>query len=284
MNTATGVNALYSNTAGGSNTATGVGTLQNNTSGVNNIATGRDALYSNTTGNTNTAIGTQALKNNTTGNLNVALGHRAGVSQTNGQGNVYIGAFVEGVTGESDTIRIGNSSITNTFIEGISGATAAGGAAVFVTSDGHLGTLTSSARFKDEIKPMGNASEAILALRPVSFRYKKEIDPQGIPEFGLVAEEVEKVNPALVIRDPEGRPFTVRYEQVNAMLLNEFLKEHQTVQQQGANIARLEKQIEALTAGLTESERTARRSESVRGGLEASKFAAGQIRYGGLSH
>lgn len=115
--------------------------------------------------------------------------------------------------------------------------------AVFVNSEGRLGTLTSPARFKDEIKPMGNVSEAILALRPVSFRYKKDIDPQGIPEFGLVAEEVEKVNPALVIRDPEGRPYTVRYEQVNAMSLNEFLKEHRKVEQ-------LQKQVEALTAGL----------------------------------
>jgi hypothetical protein len=100
------------------------------------------------------------------------------------------------------------------------------------------------------IKPMGDASGAILTLRPVSFRYKKEIDPQSIPEFGLVAEEVEKVNPALVIRDPEGRPYTVRYEQVNVMLLNEFLKEHKTVLEQGAMIARQQKAIEALTAGL----------------------------------
>jgi hypothetical protein len=110
--------------------------------------------------------------------------------------------------------------------------------------------VTSSARFKDEINPMGNASEAILALRPVSFRYKKDIDPQGIPEFGLVAEEVEKVNPALVIRDPEGRPYTVRYEQVNAMLLNEFLKEHRTVNELKATVAQQQRQLEVLTAGL----------------------------------
>ena len=154
------------------------------------------------------------------------------------------------MAGESNTIRIGNSTIDATFIRGISGSTAAGGAAVFVTSNGHLGTTTSSRRFKDEIKPIGNASEAILALRPVSFRYKKDIDPLGIPEFGLVAEEVEKVNPALVIRDPEGRPYTVRYEQVNAMLLNEFLKEHKMVQEQGAMIARQQKAIEGLTTGL----------------------------------
>jgi hypothetical protein len=145
---------------------------------------------------------------------------------------------------------IGASIITATFIRGISGATVPGGAGVFVNGAGHLGTLTSSARFKDEIKPMGNASEAILALRPVSFRYKKDIDPQGIPQFGLVAEEVEKVNPDLVIREADGRPQTVRYEQVNAMLLNEFLKEHRTVNELKATVAQQQKQLEALTAGL----------------------------------
>jgi hypothetical protein len=118
---------------------------------------------------------------------------------------------------------------------------------VFVNSNGKLGTTTSSARFKDEIKPMGTASEAILALRPVSFRYKKEIDPQGIPEFGLVAEEVEKVNPDLIIRDPDGKPYTVRYEQINAMLLNEFLKEHRKVEEQEATIAQLRKEFQMVS-------------------------------------
>ena len=122
---------------------------------------------------------------------------------------------------------------------------------MFVVGEGgRLGTLTSSARFKDDIKPMGRASEALFALKPVTFRYKKEIDSRSIPQFGLVAEEVEKVNPDLVIREADGRPQTVRYEQVNAMLLNEFLKEHKTVQEQGAMIARQQKAIEALTAGL----------------------------------
>ena len=149
------------------------------------------------------------------------------------------------MAGESNTIRIGNTDITDAFIRGISGSTAAGGAAVFVASNGHLGTTTSSARFKDEIKPMGNASEVILALRPVSFRYKKEIDAQSIPQFGLVAEEVEKVNPDLIIRDREGKPQTVRYEQVNAMLLNEFLKAHHKMEEQ-------QKQINTLTVQLKE--------------------------------
>jgi hypothetical protein len=127
------------------------------------------------------------------------------------------------------------------------------GVAVFCNSDGKLGVISSSARFKKDIKPMGKASEAILALKPVSFRYKKEIDPQGIPEFGLIAEEVEKVNPDLIIRDRKGKPQTVRYEQVNAMLLNEFLQEHGKVEEQSreileqrATITELKKEMETV--------------------------------------
>jgi hypothetical protein len=143
---------------------------------------------------------------------------------------------------ESSTIRIGNGQ-TDTYVAGISGATVPGGVGVIVDSSGHLGTTTSSARFKDRIEPMDKASEAILALKPVTFRYKSELDPEGIPQFGLVAEDVEKVNPDLVVRDEQGKVYTVRYEAVNAMLLNEFLKEHRTVQE-------LKKEIAALTAGL----------------------------------
>src|SRR5205814_6573041 len=109
-------------------------------------------------------------------------------------------------------------------------ATVPSGVGVIVGSNGQLGTVVSSARFKDAIQPMDKASEAILALKPVTFRYKKDLDPDGIPQFGLVAEDVQKINPDLVARDEQGKPYTVRYEAVNAMLLNEFLKEHQTVQ------------------------------------------------------
>jgi hypothetical protein len=148
-----------------------------------------------------------------------------------------------------------------TFIAGISGKTASGGVAVYVNANGKLGTTVSSARFKEQIKPMDKASEAIHALKPVTFRYKEELDPEGIPQFGLVAEEVEKVNPDLVARDDKGEIYTVRYEAVNAMLLNEFLKEHRTVQEQKATIAQLkqdfesklaeqQKQIDSLTTGL----------------------------------
>src|SRR5260370_28736028 len=156
-----------------------------------------------------------------------------------------------GVGGEVKKIRIGTAgSQTKTFIAGISGVTVASGVGVIVGSNGQLGTVVSSERFKDSIKPMDKTSEAILGLQPVTFRYKKELDPEGIPQFGLVAEQVEKVNPALVARDADGKAYTVRYEAVNAMLLNEFLKEHKTVQEQGATIVRLEKQIEALTESL----------------------------------
>ena len=163
-----------------------------------------------------------------------------------------------GAAGESTTIRVGTvGTHTNAYIAGISGVPVAGGVGVIVDSSGHLGTVVSSERFKDAIKPMDKASEAILALKPVTFHYKKELDPAGIPQFGLVAEQVEKVNPALVARDDQGKVYTVRYEAVNAMLLNEFLKEHQTVQElkstvlkEEAAIAKQQKQIEALATGL----------------------------------
>ena len=255
-NTASGQGALLSNTTGFNNTATGVDALRNSGIGNYNTADGQGCLYSNTTGRNNTATGQNALRNNTTGSFNVALGGNAGFNLTTGSNNIDI--FDRGVAGEANTIRIGRQGTqTTTFIAGISGATVPTGVAVIVDASGHLGTTTCSARFKDAIKPMDKASEAILALKPVTFRYKHELDPHGIPQFGLVAEEVERVNPDLVARDEQGKPYSVRYEAVNAMLLNEFLKEHRTVQElksaaakQEATIAHQQKQIETLTAGL----------------------------------
>jgi hypothetical protein len=247
-NTASGFQALFSNTTGISNTASGNNALFSNTTGKINTATGVNALFFNTTGDKNTAIGVDALLGST-GNNNIALGYQAGLNLTTGSANIDIGNL--GVAGDSRSIRIGTTGThTETFIAGISGATVPTGVAVIVDRDGHLGTTTSSARFKEAIKPMDKASEAILALKPVTFRYKHELDPDGIPQFGLVAEDVVKVNPDLVARDEQGKPYTVRYEAVNAMLLNEFLKEHRKVEKQEATIARLEKQIDALTAGL----------------------------------
>jgi hypothetical protein len=236
-NTANGAFALLSNTSGRNNTAAGANALQNNTTGDKNAANGVSALQNNTTGTENTALGNQTLQFNTTGNNNIAVGSGAGGNLTTGANNIDIGNA--GVTAESDTIRIGISQ-SATFIAGING-TAVTGTAVVVNGSGQLGVAPSSKRFKDEIKPMDKASEAILALKPVTFHYRKEIDPAGWSQFGLVAEEVEKVNPDLVVCDKEGRPYTIRYDQVNAMLLNEFLKEHRTVQE-------LKKEVAALSA------------------------------------
>jgi hypothetical protein len=255
-NTATGYYALLSNTTGIDNTATGFAALSYNTTGKNNTANGELALYGNTTGDNNTATGYYALINNTTGNSNIALGQSAGVNLTTGSNNIDIGN--PGAAGESSTIRIGNpTKQMNTFIAGISGATVPDGVAVVVGANGHLGTTTSSARYKEAIQPMDKASEAILSLRPVTFRYKHDLDPDGIPQFGLVAEQVAKVDPDLVARDDDGKPYTVRYEAVNAMLLNEFLKAHRKIEEQSgkqqkleATVAQQQDEIAALTAAL----------------------------------
>src|SRR5215472_17539559 len=251
VNTAIGYQALWLNTTGGFNTAVGFAALQSNTLGASNTATGYGALTGNTTGAFNVAAGMDALASNTTGNLNIALGFQAGASLTTGKNNIDIGNL--GVAGESKTIRMGKQGThTTTFIAGISGATVPTGVAVIVDTTGHLGTTTSSARFKDSIKPMDKASEAILALQPVTFRYKRELDPDGIPQFGLVAEDVEKVNPDLVVRDEQGKPYTVRYDAVNAMLLNEFLKEHREVELQDRKAQQQQKELDALKAELKE--------------------------------
>jgi uncharacterized coiled-coil protein SlyX len=273
-NTATGVTALLNNIEGNGNTANGWGALSNNNGnppdGSANTAVGAGALFSNTTGDSNTAIGLNALVNNTTGSGNTAVGVRALDHNTSGSLNIALGVNAgHDVVAAQNVICIGLNVFgadvgDSCFIGNIFGETSASGAAVYVNSNHRLGTLTSSSRFKDDIKPMERVSEALFALKPVTFHYKKEIDPAGMQQFGLVAEQVEKVNPDLVVRDQEGKPYSVRYEQVNAMLLNEFLKEHRTVQEQKATIAELkstvekqevtnaqqQKQIEALAAGL----------------------------------
>jgi hypothetical protein len=177
---------------------------------LENTAEGQDSLFSLTTGRLNTAIGFNALFRNTTGRNNIALGFEAGANLNTGDNNIDIGN--QGVRNEPNTIRIGTQGAqTKTFIAGISDA-AIGGVEVRVNQNGRLGTEPSSKRFKEATKPMDNASEAILALKPVTFRYKKEIDPLDTFQFGLVAEDVEKVNPNLVVRDKEGKPYSVRYD------------------------------------------------------------------------
>ena len=281
-NTATGFQALYSNTSGGGNNAFGSQALLSNISGTRNLAVGAAALSRLTSGDSNVAVGNVALAQAVTVNFNTALGRRA-LSRSQGDQNVGLGFFAGGnlsdvgtnniyvgnvgpvpIGSESNTIRIGMQTATTvtvgnppfetypmpahtaTYIAGIAGATV-NGRPVVINGNGQLGTPPCSARYKDEIEPMDAASEVILALKPVTFRYKKEIDADRTPQFGLVAEQVEKVNPDLVSRDADGKAYTVRYDAVNAMLLNEFLKEHKTVQEQGATIGRLQKQIEALT-------------------------------------
>src|SRR6266576_3478812 len=293
-NTAIGVEALRDNTAGVDNTATGFGALMSNT-GVDNTANGSVALQNNTTGEANTAVGSQALfsnidgggKSNTaygagallnnTGTGNIALGANAGLHLTTGFDNIDIGNT--GAIADDSTIRIGSGAAA-TFISGIFGVPIAG-TPVVVVSNGQLGVAPSSARFKDKIHPMDKASEALLALKPVIFRYKKEIDPAGTRQLGLVAEDVERVNPDLVVRDKEGKPYSVRYDQVNAMLLNEFLKEHRKVEQQDrklqeqeATTTELKKEIASLTATVKEQ---AARIQKVSAQVEASSRVARMV-------
>ena len=271
-NTANGAFALFSNTTGGSNTAIGWAALRNNTggafpSGSQNTAIGTAALLGNTTGAANTAIGTSALHFNTTGGSNTALGLGAGESQTTGSNNVYVGAGMFGVAGQSHAC----------YIASIFGQTAATGTQVLINANNKLGTATSSKRFKEDIRPMDKSSEALFSLKPVAFRYKKEIDPACTSQFGLVAEEVEKVNPALVVRDKDGKPYSVRYDQVNAMLLNEFLKEHRKVEQQDRKMQQQEATIAELKSGMktlaaTLNEQTAQ-LQKVSARIEVSKSA-----------
>jgi hypothetical protein len=244
-NTALGWSALLSNQTGNANTVAGLQALMENTTGSSNTAFGANTLIFNQSGNDNTALGTNALLNNT-GSSNIAVGESAGSALTTGKNNIDIGNA--GTAGESARIRIGNNAHKNTFIAGISGVTVAGGVGVVVDTSGHLGTLTSSKRYKEAIKPMNDASDALLSLKPVTFRYKKELDPQAIPQFGLVAEDVAKVDPDLVAYDDSGKPYSVRYEAVNAMLLNEFLKQHRKVEGLQVTVKQMKETLEKLSA------------------------------------
>ncbi|MBO0695031.1 MAG: tail fiber domain-containing protein, partial [Verrucomicrobia bacterium] len=229
-----------------------------NTGGFFNVAVGGAALISNTAGNDNTACGGGAL-NDSTGNDNTALGFQAGIFATMGDGNVYLGAGMSGVAGESN----------HTYVRNINTTSVSGGNADFVTVDlttGLLGHLSSSRRYKENIKPMQEASEALFALNPVTFRYKKEIDQSQTLDYGLIAEEVAKVDPNLAIRDKNGQIESVRYSAINAMLLNEFLKEHKAfieeqrkveqqdrkIQEQDARIVQLTNEMETVVARLKE--------------------------------
>jgi hypothetical protein len=265
VNTATGADALLNNTTGFANTATGAGGLFSTTIGNNNTATGFSALSANITGDGNTAIGRSALTI-TTGSGNTALGANAGSALTTGNFNIDIGVDVIGVAGESNTIRIGANlddtpgasacHIGGIYNQLVDPATAS---SMAIDATGKLGTALSSRRFKHDIKPMDKASEAILALKPVTFHYKS--DAKNTPCFGLIAEEVARVNPDLVVRNKNGEIWSVRYDQINAMLLNEFLKEHnaflqerEKVEKLEATVAQQQKGMEALSAHLKEQD------------------------------
>jgi hypothetical protein len=272
-NTAVGAGALFSNRGQGQNTATGAGALFNS-NGEHNTANGAFALYTNSIGSGNTAVGSNALYNNTVTYANTAIGYGAlfnnGGDFGTAGGNTAIGfeALYNNTTGNSNTAVGSNAGFavttsSNVLCIGTQGANVddscyianiwqqpGGSQQVFVNADGKLGAQVSSRRFKDEIKPMEQSSEVIYKLRPVSFHYKPVIDPSRPSGFGLTAEDVDAVASDLVLRDKEGKPYTVRYDAVNAMLLNEFLKEHQAFVEGQRKVERLEKQVAALTAGL----------------------------------
>ena len=258
-NTANGEGALQSNTTGIDNTATGSGALNHNTNGYGNTANGSEALVANTSGERNTAVGFDSLENNTTGSFNVALGAGAGSGVITADDVICIGRGVDGVN-VSNTCFIGN----------IRGVTTQNANALPVVIDGagQLGTVASSERFKKDIAIMGQASEGILSLRPVTFHYKT--DGTSTPQFGLIAEEVAKVNPALVLPDREGKPYTVRYDAVNAMLLNEFLKEHREVVELKSIVAEQRKGMQEMAIQLKEQ---AAQIQKVGAQLEVSKAA-----------
>jgi hypothetical protein len=250
FNTAVGAETLLNNTNGDSNNAVGAYALNGNTIGLFNQAIGVLALSSNLVGSANIAIGDSALVNAGTGgpsSFNTVVGDAAGGALTSGSDNIYIGATSGGPAVESGAIRIGDPLfISGAWIAGIFGNLTPG-VPVYINAAGKLSTTPSSQRYKEDIKRMDKASEALFALKPVTFRYKKEFDATGTPQFGLVAEEVAKVNPDLVYRDNEGKIYSVRYEAVNAMLLNEFIKEHRIMEKQQATMASQEAQIKWLT-------------------------------------
>ena len=256
-NTAFGAAALLFNTTGHDNTATGTAALSNNTTGFEHTACGSGALVSNSTGTQNTAFGAGALRNTINGSGNVAVGRGALVNNTSGAGNVALGfnagLFVTTANNVTTIDSVGANVDNSCFIGNIFGVTTVNvGTPVLIDSAGQLGTISSSRRFKHEIKPMDEASAAILALKPVTFRYRS--DRSGTPQFGLIAEDVAKVNSDLVVRDENGEIYSVRYDQVNAMLLNEFLKEHRKVEELESAMAQQRKEFEAVVARLNEQE------------------------------
>ena len=287
-NSAFGYHALFSNTDGAANVAIGPFALSANTTGDSNVAVGDNALVLNTTGEANIAIGFAVLENNDTGIHNTAVGLNALDANISGSSNTALGEFAGGgVTTADNVICIGanvfGADVSDScYIGNIFGQTSVNGVQVLINSDKKLGTVTSSKRFKEEIKPMNNTSESLFALKPVTFRYKKDIDPAGTSQFGLVAEDVENVNPDLVVHDKEGKPYSVRYDQINAMLLNEFLKEHKKVEEQQTTIADLKSTASKQDATIAQQQKDfhaaiARQENEIRELTASLKEQAAQI-------
>jgi hypothetical protein len=254
-NTALGLEALHTNTTGNFNTAAGATALAGNTTGRNNIAVGIGALLTNTTGNFNTGVGATALAGLTTGSSNTALGNGAGSNLEGGEhDNIHIGHF--GVAGETTTMRLGSVQ-TRTFIAGIRGVTPGGAGAVpvLIDANGQFGTASSSRQVKTDIQALGDDSEALVRLQPVSFRYAAHAGHPGPREYGLIAEDVADVFPDLVVYDRTGRPEMVRYHLLPAMLLNEFQKQHRTLTEQAGIIEAQQEAIATLTSRLEALER-----------------------------
>ncbi len=267
QNAAVGSYALKSNTTGLANTALGAETLVLNTSGLRNTALGSAALHQNRTGSENTfvgfeageasvsssgntGIGTGSLGNFSTGDSNIAIGANAGTNLLSGSSNIHIGNG--GVPAESSTIRIGTGGThTRTFAAGIRGITtgAADAIPVMIDTNGQLGTVSSSRRFKEDIENMDESSSALMRLRPVTFRYKQH-GTEAPREYGLIAEEVSEVFPELVVRSADGRIETVQYHKINAMLLNEVQKQHRTIEEQTGKIQSLEGRLAAMETAL----------------------------------
>ncbi len=252
-NTAVGLGAFAANTTGVANTATGGAALAKNTTGNSNTAVGINALFFNTTGSGNIAVGHAALFGNSTGSGNIGLGLGAGFSATTGSNNIYIGS--DGVAAEAATIHIGTQGTQQaTFIAGIAGKTVTNSAAVLIdTTTGHLGTIVSSRRFKEEIRTMEDASAGLQRLRPVAFRYKQPAADGSKPrQYGLIAEEVAEVYPELVVYDAAGQPETVMYHLLPAMLLNELQRQHRQLEAQAAQLRAQQGQLDAQGAQLAD--------------------------------
>jgi len=245
-NTALGSTVLFQNESGSDNTGSGHFALFLNTDGNSNSAYGANSLRSNTTGIQNTASGVGSLRNNTTGFRNVAIGYQAGFAVT-GSDNIVIGSDNRGKAADNGVIRIGvSANQKKTFVAGIRGVQTGLDAAipVFIDANGQLGTIKSSAAVKEDINTMGNVSERLLALRPVTFRYKRSDDDGSKPlQFGLIAEEVAQVFPELVVYDEENKPETVSYHLLATLLVNEFQKDHQELRSQAEEIAQLKSQV-----------------------------------------